>query len=733
MVHWILCADEHGNAYYYNEETEECMWEKPADYHEEEHHAGEQDEMDEEMKSKIQKAMQGSKKPLDPEMQAKLDAAKKAQEEAEAARTKAVEAGEEHWVEVYDPESHRFYYHGQYSGAIQWDKPEHYVMAADDELMSACIKIQCAYRGKMARRKMTQQAESKGSKFQPHPPKPKPPPPSAGSDKPPPPLSGGKPPPPSNGKPPPPSAQPKPPAPSEQPAPPKPQPPLPTAAGVKETYSFSVADTEVLKRQIADLKRENEDLQEALKLKDSMLKQKDHQIAGRDDVHEERDSETSLLKAEVKQLELRLEHEQEEVKHLNEHIHEDEVAFEKLQQHMDQQQKEVDKKEGDKVAARKAEAAAEKEAARLGAVNRKLEKKLKEKKPQMVEAACDARAYEETDVIRLRDGMLAAREKELWMVEEERAKLCVQLDQVEEEVQRMQEQLVVKDMMLNKKKTEIEEYARQMKQLHAKVAKAKGQEQAMEVVSKQNGSLLQLLQTQEVMTEQEKKERLALQLELDQLKLRHRRQMETAAETEAEMLREKAEARALADRLSALHEKAEREHSAMKKSLEELIAKQALSVEAMRDELTQRRGKQYEQLAKLNTVEEGMRAAQDHAEGYKDQLDVLNEWKQEQDVRLAEARAWRESADVEVGRVREECSSEVFALTAKVTTAEAESLALKRQLRELRVTIKQMVAAHQEAQKDLSLAQTDVSTLHLELSDLQKVKKDNDNDSLICV
>ena len=46
-MRWILCADEHGNAYYYNEETEECVWEKPEGYHEEEHHAGEQDEMDE--------------------------------------------------------------------------------------------------------------------------------------------------------------------------------------------------------------------------------------------------------------------------------------------------------------------------------------------------------------------------------------------------------------------------------------------------------------------------------------------------------------------------------------------------------------------------------------------------------------------------------------------------------------------------------------------------------------
>jgi hypothetical protein len=40
----------------------------------------------------------------------------------------------------------------------------------------------------------------------------------------------------------------------------------------------------------------------------------------------------------------------------------------------------------------------------------------------------------------------------------------------------------------------------------------------IQVVTKQNISLLQLLQVQETETQQEKKERLALQLELDELK-----------------------------------------------------------------------------------------------------------------------------------------------------------------------------------------------------------------------
>ena len=34
---------------------------------------------------------------------------------------------------------------------MTWDKPDNYVMAADDEMMTAVIKIQCLYRAKVAR------------------------------------------------------------------------------------------------------------------------------------------------------------------------------------------------------------------------------------------------------------------------------------------------------------------------------------------------------------------------------------------------------------------------------------------------------------------------------------------------------------------------------------------------------------------------------------------------------
>ena len=57
-------------------------------------------------------------------------------------------------MEVYDPAKEDFYYYSNLTGAVQWDKPRQYVMAADDAVMSACIKLQTRYRARQVRKRM---------------------------------------------------------------------------------------------------------------------------------------------------------------------------------------------------------------------------------------------------------------------------------------------------------------------------------------------------------------------------------------------------------------------------------------------------------------------------------------------------------------------------------------------------------------------------------------------------
>ena len=110
------------------------MWDKPADY--DAHHGNASDVDDELMsalRAKMQKAFAGKPKKHDAAHEESLSAAKAEHAKREAEREAAVAAGAEHWVEVYDPASEAFYYYGSYSHEVMWEKPEEYVMAADDE------------------------------------------------------------------------------------------------------------------------------------------------------------------------------------------------------------------------------------------------------------------------------------------------------------------------------------------------------------------------------------------------------------------------------------------------------------------------------------------------------------------------------------------------------------------------------------------------------------------------
>ena len=56
------------------------------------------------------------------------------------------------WVEVYDSDKKMYYYLNTANGTIQWEKPDTYVMEADDELLLTAIRFQSWYRGRLAAR-----------------------------------------------------------------------------------------------------------------------------------------------------------------------------------------------------------------------------------------------------------------------------------------------------------------------------------------------------------------------------------------------------------------------------------------------------------------------------------------------------------------------------------------------------------------------------------------------------
>ena len=63
------------------------------------------------------------------------------------------ESGQCPWVEGFDTEHHAFYYYNYDTGDTVWEKPDEYIMAADDLMFRSVIQIQSRYRSRVARRR----------------------------------------------------------------------------------------------------------------------------------------------------------------------------------------------------------------------------------------------------------------------------------------------------------------------------------------------------------------------------------------------------------------------------------------------------------------------------------------------------------------------------------------------------------------------------------------------------
>lgn len=142
---WEPVEDEGtGKTYYYNKKTSEVTWVRPDELGGPEEGATEEAsgaDLERVLKVKLQEARLG-------------DSTRARLREHLAKQQAAREQGlVDVWVECYDPASDGFYYHNRQSNEVTWEKPAEYVMAADDDMMRAVVKIQCLFRAKMARRR----------------------------------------------------------------------------------------------------------------------------------------------------------------------------------------------------------------------------------------------------------------------------------------------------------------------------------------------------------------------------------------------------------------------------------------------------------------------------------------------------------------------------------------------------------------------------------------------------
>ena len=143
------CSQESGKPYYHNTKTGDITWVRPDEL------GGPIVDPEEAARQKAE-----AEKKLSKALKVKLEEAKMddaTRKKLKIAKAKLKDAQSQglldKWIECYDPSADGFYYYNQVSGETTWDKPKDYVMAADDEMMTSVVKIQCLFRAKMARRR----------------------------------------------------------------------------------------------------------------------------------------------------------------------------------------------------------------------------------------------------------------------------------------------------------------------------------------------------------------------------------------------------------------------------------------------------------------------------------------------------------------------------------------------------------------------------------------------------
>ncbi|TMW58666.1 hypothetical protein Poli38472_010225 [Pythium oligandrum] len=168
MSDWIECVNEEGDVYYCNLTTGATTWEPPfplatvpAQHHGASlpHTQSSHEEVDGDQHQPslrlVKRALDGSLRRLDPHAQMQLEEARRRHRELEELRDDEVLMGGEHWIEMYDPTHDGFYFYGINSGEMRWDRPDSYVMKVEnDDILRMVVRLQCAFRMKLARRKV---------------------------------------------------------------------------------------------------------------------------------------------------------------------------------------------------------------------------------------------------------------------------------------------------------------------------------------------------------------------------------------------------------------------------------------------------------------------------------------------------------------------------------------------------------------------------------------------------
>ena len=451
-----------------------------------------------------------------------------------------------------------------------------------------------------------------------------------------------------------------------------------------------------LQQQLQESERKRKAAEAEVKQLRYLIGSKDQAISSVRMQLQDKVDEIEMKETDIKLREQKIKSLEEEIADLQGQLEDEGKDFDAMGTAMEEQDKLVKKKNQQIVFLQDKVRFWEKESDRLKVVIRRQEKQIESLMPEKCDAALSARSYSERDAVSYRDEVIASKETQLRMQNDQITKLLANVDQVEQEVERLQSDYISKETMCNKQKGEIGKLEAKMKRMEKEMAELQGRDAAMEISSKQNSSLLQLLQQQEAhSTELEeqlasiKDDRGAVQQKVVDL-------MKANAEMEVRLMHAERESSRNAKRLATSELEKEGLRKQLGSELFEVKRASRVKVDAVHEELRMRREKQYLLLDRLHAAEEAMRRTQDEEEELRETCRILQERVFELDARLLEAKQWRQQEQDGLDEARRNEMTKVDAARREAKKERLAKEALKLQLEEMAATVLKLIEQQKE-------------------------------------
>ena len=310
---------------------------------------------------------------------------------------------------------------------------------------------------------------------------------------------------------------------------------------------------------------------------------------------------------------------------------------------------------------------------------------------------------EENDMplmLRMRDDAISTKDKQLAIVTSQNDQLRASLEQVEAELGDLLETLVKKDKELQKLQRTLNKRERELARLRVMESQAAGKDQAMEVLGKQNATLLKLLETKEDESRNLTIENGGMRDELKRQTFFSEKRVAKAAHQNERIkhtLREESlHARFLADERDGLATSlagAEAERALVK-----LEAKAELACVA--DELVARRDGQYDLMLRLQHADDSTRRVADKLESQRNATDEARARAAELQSRLDAALARLRAAEGESARERAKAAADAASQRKELARTESERAALEAKLHDTTATLVALVAKHERLEQE---------------------------------